>query len=177
MQEVTLHDKTFSLLIEDAKIQHRVQQIALQIDADYNGKSPLFLGVLNGCFLFAADLFKSLKINCEITFVRIASYDGLSSTGQVKNLVGLSMNITNRDIIIIEDIIDTGYTMQYLLNELQNQNPKSIKIATMIFKPEALVCDIKPNYIGFQLPPDFIVGYGLDYNGLGRNLKDIYTLK
>ena len=116
-----------------------MQQIANKIDSDYEGKTPLFLGVLNGCFLFAADLFKSLQLNCEITFVRIASYSGTSSTGQVKSLVGLSMDIANRDIIIVEDIIDTGYTMKYLLAELNNHKPKSIKIATMIFKPAAMV--------------------------------------
>lgn len=177
MQNVKLHDKTFELLIKDADIQLRVTEIAQKINQEYQNRVPLFLGVLNGSFLFAADLFKSLTIDCEISFIKISSYEGISSTGQVKSLVGLNVDISNRDVIIIEDIVDTGDTMKYLLSELNLNTPTSIKIATMIFKPTALKHDISPDYVGFELPPDFIVGYGLDYDGLGRNLKDIYTLR
>ena len=176
MQNIKLHDKTFGLLINHSDIQFRVQSIAEEINQEYVNRVPLFLGVLNGSFLFAADLFKSLLIDCEISFIKVSSYSGTSSTGLVKSLVGLSVDIFNRDIIIIEDIVDTGDTMKYLLEELNTNKPSSIKIATMIFKPTALKHDIKPDYVGFELPPDFIVGYGLDYNGLGRNLNDIYTL-
>lgn len=176
MQNVKLHDKTFKLLINDADIQLRVTEIAQKINQEYHNRVPLFLGVLNGSFLFAADLFKSLNIACEISFIKVSSYEGISSTGHVKSLVGLNVDISNRDVIIIEDIVDTGDTMNYLLSELNLNKPTSIKIATMIFKPAALKHDISPDYVGFELPPDFIVGYGLDYDGLGRNLKDIYTL-
>lgn len=177
MQEVTLHDKTFRILIDAEKIQARVHDIAMQINAEYHGRTPLFLGVLNGAFLFAADLFKGITLTCEISFIRVSSYSGTSSTGQVKNLMGVNMDIANRDIIVIEDIVDTGDTMEYLLKELEIRKPASIKIATMVFKPTALKHDFKPDYVGFEVPPDFLVGYGLDYDGLGRNLNDIYILK
>lgn len=177
MQEVTIHDKTFKILIDAEKIQARVHQIAMQINTEYAGRTPLFLGVLNGAFLFAADLFKGITLECEISFIRVSSYSGTASTGQVKSLIGVNMDISNRDIIIIEDIVDTGDTMEYLLKELKEKNPASIKLATMVFKPAALKHDLKPDYVGFEVPPDFLVGYGLDYDGLGRNLNDIYILK
>ncbi|MEO8149806.1 MAG: hypoxanthine phosphoribosyltransferase [Bacteroidia bacterium] len=177
MQEVTIHDKTFRKLIDAEKLQERVHEIAMQINKEYHGRKPLFLGVLNGAFLFAADLFKGISLECEISFIRVSSYDGTSSSGVVKNLIGLNMDITNRDIIIVEDIVDTGDTMEYLLKELKDKNPASVKLATMVFKPAALKHDLKPDYVGFEVPPDFLVGYGLDYDGLGRNLNDIYTLK
>ncbi|MBL7925892.1 MAG: hypoxanthine phosphoribosyltransferase [Bacteroidia bacterium] len=177
MQEVTIHDKTFEVLIAANDIQQRVAQIAADINENYAEKKPLFLGVLNGAFLFAADLFKNISVPCEISFIRVSSYQGTQSSGKVKSLIGLNMDINNRHIIVIEDIVDTGDTMQYLLAELAQKNPASVKLATMVFKPEALKHPLQPDFIGFTVPPDFLVGYGLDYDGLGRNLNDIFILK
>lgn len=174
---VKIKDKEFTIMIPAEQISKRVQEIAEQINHDYQGKTPLFLGVLNGAFLFTADLFKKINLTCELSFVRVASYSGTSSTGHVKNLIGLNENITGRDIIIVEDIVDTGDTMLYLLGELNKQKPASIRIATAVFKPSALRQPIKPDYVGFEVDPAFIVGYGLDYDGLGRNLNHIYVLK
>jgi hypoxanthine phosphoribosyltransferase len=175
-QKVKIRDKEFRVLIDADRIRQRVEEIALQINADYKGKSPLFLGVLNGAFLFAADLFKKIDLTCELSFIRVSSYQGTASTGQVKNLIGLNENITDRDVIIIEDIVDTGDTMLYLFEELKRQKPASVKLATAVFKPAALRHPITPDYVGFEVPPAFLVGYGLDYDGLGRNLNDIYVL-
>ena len=177
MQEVTIHDKTFEVLIAANDIQQRVAQIAADINENYAEKKPLFLGVLNGAFLFAADLFKNISVPCEISFIRVSSYQGTQSSGKVKSLIGLNMDINNRHIIVIEDIVDTGDTMQYLLAELAQKNPASVKLATMVFKPEALKHPLQPDFIGFTVPTDFLVGYGLDYDGLGRNLNDIFILK
>ena len=177
MQEVIIHDKTFRVLIEADKIQQRVKEIGTQINSEYKGKRVLFLGVMNGAFLFAADLFKSIDLECEISFIRVSSYSGTESTGAMKNVLGLNSNIEGRDVIIIEDIVDTGDTMKYLMHELNSKNPASLKLATMVFKPAALKHPLKPDYVGFEVPPDFLVGYGLDYDQLGRNLNDIYILK
>ena len=177
MSTIKLKDKEFIVMIAAEKIQLRVKDIAAEINTQYNGKQPLFLGVLNGAFLFMADLFKNINLQCEISFIKVTSYSGTASSGQVKNLIGLNENITGRDIIVVEDIVDTGDTMKYLLDELKKQNPASVKLATILFKPEALRQDVKPDYVGFKIPPAFVVGYGLDYDGLGRNLNDIYVLK
>lgn len=164
-------------MIASEKIQLRVKDIASEINTQYHGKQPLFLGVLNGAFLFMADLFKNINLQCEISFIKVTSYVGTASSGQLKNLIGLNENVSGRDIIVVEDIVDTGDTMKYLLDELKKQNPASVKLATILFKPEALRQDVKPDYVGFEIPPAFVVGYGLDYDGLGRNLNDIYVLK
>jgi hypoxanthine phosphoribosyltransferase len=164
MHEVTIHDKTFEILIPANEIQKRVAEIAAHINENYADKKPLFLGVLNGAFLFAADLFKNITAPCEISFIRVSSYQGTQSSGVVKNLIGLNMDISNRHIIVIEDIVDTGDTMQYLLAELALKNPASVKLATMVFKPEALNHPLTPDYVGFTVPPKFLVGYGLDYD-------------
>ena len=164
-------------MIAADKIQLRVLSIAEKINKDYQGKTPLFLGVLNGAFLFMADLFKGINLECEISFIRVSSYSGTSSTGQLKNIIGLNDNISGRDIIVVEDIVDTGDTMKYLLDELQKSNPASVRLATILFKPAALKQNVKPDYVGFEIPLAFVVGYGLDYDGLGRNLNDIYVLK
>lgn len=177
MNEVKIHDKTFRILIDARKIQDRVKQIASEINAEYNGKRVLFLGVMNGSFLFAADLFKNINLECEISFIRVSSYSGLESSGKMKSVVGLNTDIKDRHVVIIEDIVDTGDTMKYLLEELNSKQPATVKIATMVFKPEALKHPLKPDYVGFEVPPEFLVGYGLDYDGLGRNLNDIYILK
>ena len=177
MDSVKIKDKEFVPMISAEKIQSRVKEIAAEINTQYQGKQPLFLGVLNGAFLFMADLFKNINLQCEISFIKVSSYSGTASSGQVKNLIGLTENIAGRDIIVVEDIVDTGDTMKYLLDELKKQHPASVKLATILFKPEALRQDVKPDYVGFEIPPAFVVGYGLDYDGSGRNLNDIYVLK
>ncbi|HKR05548.1 MAG TPA: hypoxanthine phosphoribosyltransferase [Bacteroidia bacterium] len=177
MPTIKLKDKEFTVMIASEKIQLRVKDIASEINTQYHGKQPLFLGVLNGAFLFMADLFKNINLQCEISFIKVTSYVGTASSGQLKNLIGLNENVSGRDIIVVEDIVDTGDTMKYLLDELKKQNPASVKLATILFKPEALRQDVKPDYVGFEIPPAFVVGYGLDYDGLGRNLNDIYVLK
>ncbi|MEA3451306.1 MAG: hypoxanthine phosphoribosyltransferase, partial [Bacteroidota bacterium] len=140
------------------------------------GKDVIFLGILNGAFLFAADLFRQIDIDCQITFLKIASYQGTTSSGSVKRLIGINEDIENKTVIILEDIIDSGITVDYILKQLRGYEPKEILIATLLFKPEAYQKDFDIDYVAIDIPNDFIVGYGLDYNGFGRNLKDIYTL-
>jgi hypoxanthine phosphoribosyltransferase len=176
MQKVKIHDKEFSISIPAKEIQERISKIGSRLSSDFEGKRPLFIAVLNGSFLFAADLLKNVSCECEITFVRVSSYAGTKSTGQVRNLVGLNESIEGRSIILVEDIVDTGDTAMYLINELKKERPSEIKIASLLLKPKALKHDLKVDYTGFEVPNDFLVGYGLDYDGLGRNLNDIYTL-
>lgn len=175
--EVSLHGKTFTELIPAAQIQQRILEIATEINREYAKMKPLFLGVLNGAFLFAADLFKHVNHDCEISFIRVSSYAGTETTGQVKSVIGLNMEIEGRHLIIVEDIVDTGDTMNFLLNELDKHKPASVRIATLVFKPDALRNQLNLDYVGFRVPTDFLVGYGLDYDGLGRNLNSIYVLK
>lgn len=177
MSVVKVHDKEFETFIKSETIQARVQEIAAMINIEYNGKRPLFIGVLNGALLFMADLVKNTTIECELAFIKVSSYTGLQSTGQVRNMMGMPDSVKDRHIIVVEDIIDTGDTALYIINELKKMQPASLKFATILFKPAALRQDIKADYVGFEIPPDFVVGYGLDYNGLGRNLNDIYKLK
>lgn len=177
MSVVKVHDKEFETFIESEKIQARVKEIAAMINIEYNGRRPLFIGILNGALLFMADLVKHISIECELALIKVSSYSGTQSTGKVRSLIGLQESIKGRDVIIVEDIIDTGDTALYIINELKQQEPASLKFATILFKPEALKQNIKPDYVGFEIPSDFVVGYGLDYNGLGRNLNDIYKLK
>jgi len=177
MQTVTLHDKTFELFIEEQTIQAAIAAIAVEINRDYIGKRPLFLGILNGSFLFAADLFRLIEGNAEISFLKMASYQGTATTGKISELIGLNEDITNRHVIVIEDIVDTGITLEKIIEDLQQKKPASIAIATLLFKPAAYQKSIPVNYIGLKVANDFLVGYGLDYDGLGRNLKQIYKLK
>lgn len=177
IKEVAVKDKQFVLKISSDTIQSRVGELASSIEKDYQNKKPIFIGVLTGGAVFAVDLFKKLTIDCELTFIRVSSYSGTNSTGTVSGVLGLKENIENRDVIVIEDIIDTGITAKYLLDELKKLNPSSLKMATALFKPQALKHDITPDYVGFEIEPDFVVGYGLDYDGYGRNLNDIYVLK
>jgi hypoxanthine phosphoribosyltransferase len=177
MATVKVHDKEFETFITADRIQARVAEIASMINIEYNGKRPLFIGVLNGALIFMADLIKNISVECELAFLKVSSYTGTSSSGTVKNLIGLNEAIQGRHVIIVEDIIDTGDTAVYLIQTLRELKPASLKIATILFKPAALKQDIKPDYSGFEIPPDFVVGYGLDYDGLGRNLNDIYKLK
>jgi hypoxanthine phosphoribosyltransferase len=176
MEDVKVFDKTFRLTIPEKEILGTVDRMASEINRDCLGKDPVFLAVLNGAFVFASDLLKKIDFPCSISFVKLASYQGTSSSGQVKSLIGLNEDLKDREIIIIEDIIDSGTSMKYLLAELKGYNPVSIRIASLLFKPEAFKEDYPIDYIGLSIPNDFIVGYGLDYNGYGRNLKQIYTV-
>lgn len=176
MDTVKIHDKEFKVSISSGVIQNRIAELGSQLSKDMNGKRPLFVAVLNGAFLFAADLLKHVTCECEITFVRVSSYSGTQSIGQVRNLIGLSEKIEGRTVVIIEDIVDTGDTAMYLINELKKERPSEIRFASLLLKPKALKHDIHVDYTGFEVPNDFLVGFGLDYDGLGRNLNDIYTL-
>jgi hypoxanthine phosphoribosyltransferase len=171
-----IHNKEFELFIPRDRIDSKVIEIGFRINRDYADKKPLFVVVLNGAFMFAADLMKVVNIESELTFVKIASYQGTSSTGKVKEVIGLTENITGRHLIIIEDIVDTGITMEHLLNSLQALNPESIEIATFLLKPKSLQKRVNLKYIGFEIPSDFVIGYGLDFDGYGRNFSDVYVL-
>lgn len=176
MKTVQILDKHFSLYLGNNRIQEAIRTMAGTMNEDYMGRNPLFIGVLNGSFIFAADLFQQITIPCEISFVKISSYSGTLSTGQVNNLIGLTEEITNRDVVLLEDIVDTGLTLQKLRRDLLAQNPASLRIAALLYKPNAFKADYPIDYIGFEIPNDFIVGYGLDYNGFGRNYPDIYKI-
>jgi len=175
MDVVRVNDLDFRPFISDQDIQNRIKQIAAQINYDLKNESPLFLGILNGSFMFAADLMKEVNIKSEITFVKLASYDGLQSTGDVKTRIGLEKPVKGRTVVIVEDIIDSGKTMHEMLEVLKKEEPDRIIIATLLLKPDAMQYDIDVDYVGFKVPNDFLVGYGLDYDGLGRNLIDIYV--
>lgn len=176
MNTVQVKDKQFALYIEEEKILHQVKAMAERMNNDLKDKHPLFLVILNGSFVFAADLLREIRIPCEITFVRVASYEGDSSTGEVKQLLGLKENIEGRTVIIIEDIIDSGLTMQELLRILQAKNPAEIRIASLLVKPGNLKVDLDIPYRCFDIANEFIVGYGLDYDHEGRNLRHIYQV-
>lgn len=176
MNTIQIKDKQFKTFISEASILKEVTRVAGEINADLADDNPLFISVLNGSFMFTADLMKRLTIPCEISFVKLASYEGTSSTGKVKELVGLNENITGRTVVIVEDIVDTGLTMQRLIETLRAQHPKEIRIATLLLKPDKLKVDLDIRYVAMRIPNDFIVGYGLDYEGLGRNYRDIYSV-
>ncbi len=176
MKTIQLKDKKFKINIPSEEILKQVDRVAKKIDKDFKGKTPLFVVVLNGAFMFASDLIKSISIDCEISFVKLSSYHGTQSTEKVKEIIGLNQDIKGRDIIVVEDIVDTGITMENLLADLNTMKPNSISIATLLFKPKSFRKDYKVHYVGFEIPNDFIVGYGLDYNQLGRNLSDIYII-
>ncbi len=176
MNEISVKDKKFSVSISENEIKKTVKNLADKINADYNGKEIFFIGILNGVFMFASDLMKNIKVPCTIQFVKVASYQGTTSTGVIKELIGLNADIEGKEVVIIEDIVDTGFTMKSILSQLKQKNPASIRIASLIFKPESFKGDFNVDYIGFNIPNDFIVGYGLDYDGYGRNLPEIYTI-
>lgn len=177
MERITLKELAFSQYISRAEIQARVTALGQQISQDYAGKRPLFLAVLNGAFIFAADLVRACPIECEINFIRLASYDGLASTGQVKTIIGLPEGLAGRHIIIVEDIVDSGKTLAGFIPQLEQHHPASVAVAALLVKPEALEHHIPVHYKGFDIPTKFVVGYGLDYDGLGRQLPDIYQLE
>jgi hypoxanthine phosphoribosyltransferase len=172
-----IHDKEFEMFIGADKIDERVKDIAKQINKDYSDNTPLFIAILNGSFMFASDLMKEVNVPCEISFVRVASYEDMQSSGDIKKLIGLSENIFNREVIVIEDIIDSGLTMDKMLEEFNSLGAKRVTIASLLTKPDNMKSEIAVKYLGFEIPNKFVVGYGLDYNGQGRNLKDIYQLK
>lgn len=176
MKTVTVHGKNFRLAIPEEQIRAAIMRLAREIDQSYADKDPLFIAVLNGSYLFAADLLRMIRTDCEITFIRVSSYEGTGSTGTVKEVIGLKENIEGRHIIIVEDIIDTGVTIEMLDAELRKLKPASLKIATLLFKPQAYTKSIPVDYKGIEVGNEFLIGYGLDYDGKARNLKDIYVL-
>jgi hypoxanthine phosphoribosyltransferase len=173
-QNITLHDRTFEPFLPAAEIAKAVAAVAGKLNREYAGKEPVFLGVLNGAFMFAADLFKHLAFPCHITFVKLSSYQGTQSTGQVQQLLGLTSSLQGKDVIVLEDIVDTGRTVQEIRRLLAEQKPASLAIATAFDKPTCRQCEAKADYVGLELPDAFVVGYGLDYNGLGRNYPCLY---
>ncbi len=173
---VRIHDKNFKISISQEEIQKAVSELAEKINHDLKYTNPLFICVLNGAFMFAGDLMKSINFPCEITFVKLSSYDALTTTGKVKEIIGLNESVVGRNVVVVEDIVDTGITMEKILMSLSSKGAKDVKVATFFQKPEALQRDIKVDYVAMKIPNDFIVGYGLDFDGYGRNLADIYTL-
>ncbi len=171
-----INDKEFAVFIHHQDIREQIVRMAKLVSRDYEGKAPLFLVILNGAFIFAADFIREVNIPSEITFMRLASYKKMKSTGEVKRLLGMTDDISERHIVILEDIVDTGYTLNYILEELKGLGVASVEIATLLFKEMSVKSDLKPRYVGFSIPDHFVVGYGLDYDGFGRNLKDIYQV-
>lgn len=176
MNTITIKDKKFLLSIPEKEIQEAVKKVAERINRDLADKDPLFICVLNGAFMFAGDLMKNVNIPCEITFVKLSSYNGLYTTGAVKEVIGLNESVVGRNVVVVEDIVDTGITMERILDSLKAKGANEIKVATFLQKPEALQRDVTIDYVAMKIPNDFIVGYGLDYDGYGRNLKSIYTV-
>jgi hypoxanthine phosphoribosyltransferase len=176
MSAIKVHDKTFVPYLPETLILEKVKELAAELDKDYAGKKPLFIAILNGSFMFTSDLFKELSIEAEICFIKLASYKGTKSTGQVITAIGLDTDINDRHIIILEDIIDTGKTMNEFLPQLRNQQPASLKIAVLLHKPDATVFPVTIDYCCFSIPNKFVLGYGLDYDGLGRNIRELYQL-
>ena len=176
MSVIRIHDKQFEPYISQEAIAEKILEIAQALEKDYEGKTPLFIAILNGSFMFASDLFKVLKIPAEICFIKLASYKGTKSSGHVVTSIGLDTDLFGRDVIILEDIIDTGKTMSQFLPQLFHQQPASLKICALLHKPDAAAYPIAVDYRGFVIPDKFVVGYGLDYDGLGRNIREIYQL-
>ncbi len=176
MAPIQVHDKSFETYLSEETIQQRIKELAATINKDYAGKRPFFIAILNGSFMFASDLFKHLTIDAEICFIKLASYKGMKSTGNVVTTIGLDDDLFGKDVVIVEDIVDTGKTLHNFLPKLEHQQPKSLKIVTLLHKSEATEYPLTLDYVGFDIPNKFVVGYGLDYDGLGRNLKEIYQV-
>ena len=175
-KNIKVFDKEFEPYLSENQIQKEIQKLAGKINNELYEKDVIFMGILNGAFMFASDLFKNINFQAQITFLKLASYQGTVSSGKVKRLIGINEDIKDKTVVIIEDIIDTGITMESIIKQLNGYEPKEIKIATLLFKPGAFIKDFKIDYIGFEIPNDFIVGYGLDYDGLGRHYTDIYSV-
>ena len=173
---IKIKDKTFKTSITEAEIKERVKALAEQISKDMEGKVPLFLGVLNGAFIFAADLMRELTIPSEISFVKLASYQGTTSTGKINEVLGINEYLSGRTVIIVEDIVESGQTMKRMIESIGTRNPASVHICTLFLKPDKLKEDLDIDYVAFRIPDDFIIGYGLDYDHLGRELREIYTI-
>jgi hypoxanthine phosphoribosyltransferase len=176
MENITLHDKDFEIYLSSDKISKRLDELGQEISRDFEREDVVLVGVLNGAFVVMADLARQITLDVTCEFLKISSYAGTESTGKVKSIMGFSADLENKVVIIVEDIVDTGLSMKYLVNELEKRNPKKIAIATLLFKKEAFQFNYPLDYVGFEIPNKFVVGYGLDYDGLGRNLKDIYQL-
>lgn len=176
MDKIRLKDKEFELFIPEEEIKQAIAKVAERIRADVKGTDPLFVGILNGAFMFTAELMRRMDEPYEITFARYSSYRGTSTTGVVHEIMPVQADIKGRTLILLEDIIDTGFTMQFVMDKLRKEGAADVKLATLLFKPESLKCDLKPDYVGIQIPSDFIVGYGLDYDGLGRAYRNIYKV-
>lgn len=173
---IKIHDKYFEPYLKAAELDARIKMMARQLNADFDGKKPLFIAILNGSFMFASDLFKEITVDAEICFIKLASYKGTKSTGHVVTAIGLDMDIIGRHVVIIEDIVDTGKTLNEFLPQIAHQQPASVHLVALLHKPEATVYPVKIDYLGFSIPNKFVVGYGLDYDGLGRNIREIYRL-
>lgn len=176
MDKILLKDKEFGLFIPEEKIQEAISNVAMHIKADIGDTNPLFVGILSGAFMFVAELMRQLNGPYELTFARYSSYRGTNSTGTVREIMPIQADFRGRTVILMEDIVDTGLTMQYVMSKLRNEGAADVKLATMLFKPESLQCNLNPDYIGLRIPNDFIVGYGLDYDELGRAYRDIYKI-
>ncbi len=176
MDKIKVKDKEFAIFIESDKILEAVAIVAQRINVDYKSKNPLFLVVLNGAFMFASDLFKKVTIDCEISFVKLSSYSGTTTTENMKHLIGINQDLKDRNVVIIEDIVDTGNTIEYMMELLKKLEPADVKIVTLLMKPEKYKKEYLINYVALEIPNDFIVGYGLDYDGYARNLPDIYKI-
>lgn len=176
MKRIQLLDKQFALSIPASDIKKALWEMAEKMNKELRDKNPLMICILNGSFMFSSDLMKLIDFPCEISFVKLSSYDGMGSTGKVKQLIGLNEKIEGRTVVLLEDIVDTGVTIENLMNQLEAEKPKDVKVATLLFKPDACKKDVKLDYVGLEIPNEFIVGYGLDYDGYGRNLPDIYTI-
>lgn len=176
MDRVKVLDKEFEMAISSAQIDEAIKGMALRMNKDLRNKKVIFLGILNGSFVFAADLFRKIDFDCQITFLKLASYQGTSSSGKIQRLIGMNEDIKDHTVIILEDIVDTGHTLDNIIKQLKGYEPAEIKIATLLYKPDAYQHDLELDYVGLEIPNDFIIGYGLDYNGYGRNLKQIYSI-
>jgi hypoxanthine phosphoribosyltransferase len=176
MKEVQILDKKFGEFIPEKAIQDRVNELADRINHDFAGREVTFIGVLNGAFIFASDLFKKINLRAKITFLKLSSYSGTCSSGSVKKLIGWNEDLKDKNVVIIEDIVDTGDTLEHTINDLAGRNVSEIKVVTLLLKPAAYTKNIKLDYIGFEIPGDFVIGYGLDYDGFGRNLPSVYKI-
>lgn len=175
-KRIKVLDLTFELSISEETIQQEIKRIAGQMNRDLAEKNPIFLGILNGAFMFSCDLFKQITFPCQITFLKLASYEGTKTSGTVRQLIGINQDLKDRTVVLLEDIVDTGITLDTILRQLNGYEPREILVATLLHKPDALQKDVRLNYVGFEIPNEFVLGFGLDYNGYARNLPEIYTL-